>query len=83
VPRLGPSKRTRSERPNVLQGSAPVRTLCATNGATVRDMPRFQIKSFLKRHAELRRRAAKRGKSLQILTRPSSRGGTSAHSKIS
>ena len=49
-----------------VQGSAPVRTLWRHNGATVRDMPSVQIKSVPEDvHAELRRRAANEGKSLQ------------------
>jgi plasmid stability protein len=49
-----------------VQGSAPVRTLWRQNGATVRDMPSVQIKSVPEDvHAELRRRAANEGKSLQ------------------
>jgi len=49
-----------------VKGSAPVRTLWRQNGATVRDMPSVQIKSVPEDvHAELRRRAANEGKSLQ------------------
>ena len=51
---------------NVLRKSAPVRTSWRQNGATVRDMPSVQIKSVPEDvHAELRRRAANEGKSLQ------------------
>jgi plasmid stability protein len=49
-----------------VKGSAPVRTLWRQKGATVRDMPSVQIKSVPEDvHAELRRRAANDGKSLQ------------------
>jgi antitoxin FitA len=45
---------------------APLRTLRRQNGATVRDMPSVQIKCVPEDvHAELRRRAANQGKSLQ------------------